>query len=194
MQPNERPWAEHGNATADEIFVVVGKALSRWEMVEHAVASLFTVVTVGNYHAPTDPMLRAYAAVLGSNNRIQMVEAALQSWLLSWPQCPLGPNAIDILKRCKAWAGRRNDVAHGLVDLLLDDTRWYLFPSLYAGKGRKLIANPQGKPLIRPDYRYNAKIVDAFSDEFLALFNELNQITSALATWYQIASGGGAKS
>jgi hypothetical protein len=160
-------------------------------MVEHAVAGLFTVMTVGNYHAPTNPTLRAYSAVVGSKNRIDMVRAALQSWLLVWPACPLASNATDALNKCGSWAGRRNDVAHGLVDMSLDDSRWYLFPGLYAAKGRTLAANPvQGKPLLqRPDYRYNSEIVDAFSDEFLALYNHVNQTTSALGEWYRIASG-----
>lgn len=191
MKPNERPWADHGNASEVEIFTAVGRALSHWEMVENAVASLFTMITVGNYHAPTTPMLRAYSAIVGSKNRMQMVRSALESWLLSWPDCPLGPNAITVLNLCGDWAGRRNDIAHGLVDLNVDDARWYLFPSLYATRGRRLIANPvPGRPLLhKSDYRYNAEIIDAFSNEFLTLYNQMNQATSALGEWYHVRSG-----
>ncbi|MDN5003796.1 hypothetical protein ACFQZO_23450 [Bradyrhizobium sp. GCM10027634] len=191
MKPDERPWADHGNASDAEIFVVVGRALSCWEMVESAVAALFTMITVGDFHAPTTPMLRAYSAIVGSQNRVQMVQAALESWLLSWPDCPLGPNAVSLLKRCRNWAGRRNDIAHGLVDLNLDDARWYLFPSLYASRGRSLMANPvPGRPLLhKSDYRYNADIIDDFSREFLELFNEMNLVTSALGEWYRIKIG-----
>jgi hypothetical protein len=193
MKPNERPWADHGNASEIEIFTAVGKALSRWEMLESRVACLLTIITVGNYYAPTTPMLQAYSAIIGSSNRIRMVQAALESWLLSWPDCPLGQNVIELLKVCGSWAGRRNDIAHGLVDMNLDDSRWYLFPSLYTWKGRTLIPNPvQGKPLLhKSDYRYNAEIIDAFSDEFLALYNQMNQAMPALGEWYRIRSGQG---
>ncbi|MGJ4927480.1 hypothetical protein ACQR1K_10065 [Bradyrhizobium sp. HKCCYLRH3095] len=190
MNPDKRPWADQGNSSETEIFTSVGKALSHWEMVESAVASLFTMITLGNYSAPTTPVLRAYSAIVGSRNRMQMVRAALQSWLLSWPDCPLGPNAIDQLNLCGNWSARRNDVAHGMVDMTPDDRRWYLFPSLYATKGRKLAANPvEGKPLLfRPEYRYNAEIIDGFSQEFLGLYNQMNLITSAMGEWHRIAS------
>ncbi|MBR0786930.1 hypothetical protein [Bradyrhizobium iriomotense] len=192
MDPTKRPWADDGEPSADAIFAAVGKALSRWELLESAVAGLFTVITVGNYYAPTSPMLQAYSAIAGSDSRIRMVRAALESWLLTWPLCPLGPNATDLLKQCGRWAGRRNDIAHGIADIWFDDAHWYLFPGLYAGKGRTVLANPeQGKPLIhRPDYRYNAEIIEAFADQFLSLYNRMNETTSALGEWYRIAHDG----
>jgi hypothetical protein len=43
---DERPWAETGNKSETEIFAAVGRASSHWELVEQAIAGLFTVVTV----------------------------------------------------------------------------------------------------------------------------------------------------
>jgi hypothetical protein len=110
------------------------------------------------------------------------VRAALESWLLSWPDRPLGQNAIELLNLCRRWAGRRNDVAHGLVDMNADDARWYLFPSLYGTKGRKLMTNPvPGRPLLQKSgYRRSAEIIAAFSDEFLELHNQMNRVVSAM--------------
>jgi hypothetical protein len=69
--------------------------------------------------------------------------------------------ASGILQECRGWAGRRNDVAHGLVDRFVDELNkgWFLVPGLYSKKGRTL-----GKM----DYRYNAAIINAFGEQFLA--------------------------
>jgi hypothetical protein len=188
MNPNQRPWAETGNRSQDEIFTAVGRALSHWELVEGSIATLFTLITLGNYHAPANPMLRAYAAVTGSANRISMVEAALESWLLNW-NCPVGPNAVAALKDCRHWSGRRNDIAHGLVDMFFDELgQWFLIPSLYARRGRILESNPvAGKSLIiKSGYRYNAAMIDSFSDQFLVLHGRMNEATSAMGEWFRI--------
>ncbi len=144
------PWPKVGNAGHDELFLAVGKALSNWELVENAIAGLFTRVTVGSYYAPTAPAIRAYSAVMSASNRIQMVRAALESWLHVWKDCPSGRNALDILKECGEWVGRRNDIAHGIVDRVVDAPKhgWFLFPSFYNAKKRPLDD--------RPAYRYTA--------------------------------------
>ena len=58
-------------------------------------------------------------------------------------------------------------------------------------RARGLVANPvPGRPLLhKSDYCYNAKIIDAFSDQFIALHNQMNQATSALGEWYRIRVG-----
>lgn len=177
-----RPWAERGEKSENDVFVAVGKALSHWELLEQAIAGLFTLVTVGSYYAPSAPMLRAYSSVASSGNRIQMVRAALEGWLRDWKDCPLCENSLEILKECSGWAGRRNDIAHGLVDRFVDEFEkgWFLVPALYSKKGR----NEVGKM----DYRYNAEIIHNFSDQFLELHNRLNVITSAMGEWHRTAA------
>jgi hypothetical protein len=95
---------------------------------------------------------------------------------------------MELLNLCGRWAGRRNDIAHGLVDMNADDARWYLFPSLYGTKGRKLMTNPvPGRPLLQKSgYRHSAEIIDAFSDEFLELHNQMNRVVSAMGEWDRI--------
>ncbi len=180
---DDRPWAEFGVKSENELFVAIGKALSHWELLEQAVASLFTLVTVGSYFAPTAPALRAYCSVANSNNRIQMVRAAVESWLREWKDCPFAENALSLLIECSGWAGRRNDIAHGLVDRFVDEfgKGWFLVPSIYSKKGR----NERGKI----DYRYNAQIVDMFGDHFLHLHNRLNETISAMGEWHRAVAG-----
>jgi len=180
---DERPWAAVGEKSENDIFVAVGKALSHWELVEHAVAGLFTLVTVGTYFAPSAPVLRAYSSVGSTGTRIQLVRAALEGRLLEWKNCPLGGNALSLLNECGGWSARRNDIAHGLADRFADeyDRGWFLIPGIYSKRGR----NEQGKV----DYRYNAKIVDEFGARFLDLHNRLNETISAMGEWRRIAVG-----
>lgn len=180
---DDRPWAEFGVKSEDELFVAVGKALSHWELLEQAIASLFTLVTVGSYFAPTAPALRAYCSVANSSNRIQMVRAAVESWLREWEDCPFAENALSLLIECSGWAGRRNDIAHGSVDRFTDDYEngWFLVPGVYSKKGR----NELGKS----DYRYNAKTVNTFGSHFLELHNQLNLIVSAMGEWHRAVTG-----
>jgi len=178
-----RPWAEQGDKNENDVFVAVGKALSHWELLEQAIASLFTLVTVGSYHAPLAPTLRAYSSVASSHNRIQMVRAAVESWLREWKGCPLRENVLTLLTECSGWAGRRNDIAHGLVDRFTDEFKkgWFLVPGLYARKGR----NEFGKV----DYRYNAEIICGFSNQFLELHNRFHETVSAMGEWHRIVKG-----
>jgi hypothetical protein len=175
---DNQPWAERGENSENDVYVAVGKALSHWELLEQAIAGLFTLVTVGSYYAPSAPTLRAYSSVTSSGNRIQMVRAALEGWLRDWKDCPLREKSLGILKECSGWAGRRNDIAHGLVDRFADEFEkgWFLLPGSYSKKGR----NEVGKI----DYRYNAEIIHNFSDRFLELHNRLNEITSKMAEWH----------
>jgi hypothetical protein len=179
---DNRPWAERGDENEKDLFVAVGEALSHWELLEQAVAGLFTLVAVGSYFAPAAPALKAYSAVINSHNRIQMVRAAFEAWLREWPDCPAGDWTLDLLKQCNGWAGRRNEVAHGLVDRFIDEIEkgWFLIPGIYSKKGRDEIG--------KVDYRYNAEIIYGFSKAFLELHNTLDQATSVMGEWHRIAA------
>jgi hypothetical protein len=179
---DERPWAETGNKTETEIFAAVGRASSHWELVEQAIASLFTVVTVGTYYAPTAPTIRAYSSIASSHNRVQMVRAAVESWLHEWKDFEFGAEVLAILNECSGWAGRRNDMAHGIADRYWDEMEkgWFLVPSLYNIKIR-----PLGN---KAAYRYDAAIMDGFSQRFLDLHNRLNEIASVMGEWHRIAA------
>lgn len=178
---DERPFAETGSKSENDIFLAVGKALSNWELVEQSIAGIFTVVTVGVFFAPAAPTLRAYSSVASSHNRIQMVRAAVESWLTEWKDCPCGQNALDLLSESQGWAARRNDIAHGIADRFIDEIEkgWFLIPSIYSIKGRK-----SGKA----DYRYNARIIDKLSERFVDLDGRLNEVQSMMKEWHRIAS------
>ena len=181
------PIPERGERQPEPLFQAVGKAISYWEHVEQSIASLFTFVTTGKYYDVSGPALRAYGSVIGTNARIEMVRAAVESWSQQYPQCPLIANCYELLKECRHWSSRRNDIAHGQVDCLLDamPNGWMLFPGLYDTKKRSI----QGKS----KYRYTVEHIDQFADGFLSFHGRINECASALATWHQICGGSTAR-
>jgi hypothetical protein len=94
----------------------------------------------------------------------------------------LDDQVLGILNECSGWAGRRNDIAHGMADRYSDEFSkgWFLVPGLYNIKSR-----PLGK---KAAYRYNTAIMDDFSERFTDLHNRLNLMTSMMGEWHRIAA------
>jgi hypothetical protein len=173
------PIPETGESRPEPLFQAVGKAISCWEHVEQSIASLFTFVTTGKYHDPSGPTLRAYGSIVGTAARIEMARVAVESWAQQYPQCPLIGNCFELLNECKHWSGRRNDLAHGQVDCLVDaiPNGWMLFPGLFDTKKR----STEGKS----KFRYTVEYIEGFSAGFLNLHGRISECTSALAAWHQ---------
>jgi hypothetical protein len=174
------PLPETGEQSAEPLYLAVGKAITCWEHVEQSMAGLFTFVTTGKYHDVSGPAVRAYGSISGTGARIQMVKAAVESWDRQYPNCPLIPNCDELLKECAHWSSRRNDIAHGQVDCLLDalPNGWMLFPGLYDTKKRSL----RGMSI----YRYTVEHIDGFASGFLSLHGRLNECTSAMGEWFNV--------
>jgi hypothetical protein len=177
------PIPERGESRAEPLFQAVGKAISCWEHVEQSIASLFTFVTTGKYHDVSAPALRAYGSISGTGARIEMVRAAVESWAQQYPECPLIGNCYELLNECSKWSSRRNDIAHGQVDCLVDTipNGWMLFPGLHDTKKRSI----QGIS----KYRYTVEHIEQFTAGFLSLHGRMNECTSALAIWHQVRVG-----
>ena len=75
--PYDIPPAEPtGSATADEVFLSVGMALTQWEMLEQELADLFGSLCDTSSMAPS----LAYGAVVASSSRGDMLKAAAASF------------------------------------------------------------------------------------------------------------------
>jgi hypothetical protein len=178
------PIPQTGESRPEPLFEAVGRALSHWEHVEQSIAMLFSVVTTGKFYDVSGPALRAYGSIAGTAVRIEMVRAAVESWAQQYPQCPLIPNCNQLLSECSNWSSRRNEIAHGQVDCVMDaiPNGWMLFPGLFDTKKRLV----QGIS----KYRYSVEHIEQFSAGFLGLHSRLNECTSALAEWNRIATSG----
>ena len=177
------PIPEKGASAPEPLYQAVGKALTYWEYVEQAIGGLFTFVATGKFFDASGPALRAYGSIVGTTARIQMVRAAVESWSQQYPTCPLLGNCYALLKECERWSTRRNDIAHGRVDNLVDaiPNGWMLFPGLYNTKKRSV----EGKS----KYRYTVEHIEGYTEGFQSLQGRIDECTSAMGVWYQIHTG-----
>lgn len=82
MTQDPRPHAAPGAATIDEVYRSVGRALSSWQSVEAALASIFGIAVseiayVPKYSVGREAALHAYAAQAAFEVRLQMAHAAV---------------------------------------------------------------------------------------------------------------------
>src|SRR4051812_41171572 len=61
-----------GDATEDEIYLSVGRALSRWELVDNFMARLFATLV----NSPSQASARAFGTVVSPQGRRDMLEKA----------------------------------------------------------------------------------------------------------------------
>jgi hypothetical protein len=112
---DRRPPSSAGNATPDEIWVEVGRALTAWELLEGELAEIFAICVAPLRGSPTLAAKRSYGLVLGAKVHIDMVGEAAEMFanqrIDGWSADPVK----ELLKRCSGFSGRRNDIAHGVV-------------------------------------------------------------------------------
>ena len=194
-QPWDRPYIPKmaiGSLADTDLYLAVGKAISAWEGVEAAFASLFSVFTSKD-GVDYQPAVRAFGVVNNVMLRADMIKQAAEAHFhifesISdlWPA--LDAHKIDLkrlLRSYKGWSGRRNDVAHGFVQevFLIDEDAWVhtdrfmylLVPSLTASQRR--ITDWY------PDYRYNAGHLNAFVEAFSFLANDTHMFCAAIDEW-----------
>lgn len=173
------PIPEKGARSPEPVYQAIGKAITHWELVEQAIGGLFTFVTTGKFYDASGPALRAYGSIVGTSARINMVKAAVESWSQQYPTCPHLDNCYALLSECERGSARRNDIAHGRVDRLLDavPNGWMLFPGFYNTKKRSI----EGKS----KYAYTVEHIERYASAFLNLHDRMNECTSAMSVWHQ---------
>jgi hypothetical protein len=171
----DRPaWPSVGDGTQDDIYPAVGRALTAWCETEEAIAYLFsTVVEAGIIGAPVN---RAYSSISGVRNRIRMVREAADAWFAQLGGCPKSDDLFRILTICEKWSERRNEIAHGGVDLDVDMTSnsWFLYPGYFTTK-RQFGT--------RAEFRYTASQIDKIAEGFGALHEDLSALATELREW-----------
>lgn len=167
---NIPPIPPTGDSTTDPLYRTIGMALTSWEYLEHELATIFAVF-VG---APSvgqdmlDPAVRAYGSVVSFNGRAEMLDAAAKAYFHLNSQPDLEAEFCELLKACRGYAGRRNDIAHGVVahGFGTNPTQgFYLRPSAYTSR-----KNPIGR---QPTYAYSSFEIERFRLQFEDLYNKL---------------------
>lgn len=168
------------NATAEEVYLSVGRALSEWEGMEHHFAWIF-----GFYCGGREPFAarRAYGSVISFSGRSEMLRRASEAYFHSRPGHQMQDRFDKILDRAGKFSPRRNEIAHGVVTAIYEgtnvtavnfwtDQRYLLLPTEYA-TNKNVLRPFKGRPETEPRYVYSSVEIDGYGKEFTAMRNQL---------------------
>lgn len=146
------PLADKGDDTAATIHQAVGLALSQWAMLEDFLARLFAMLVGSRFESAE----AAYSQIINVGTRNTMILEAAKRVML--PPSALTSELKTLLSQIGNMAGRRNDIAHGVVcDFqLTTPAGLYLTPS--GTDYRKTNHNPiyQPRPALPTPFRFYA--------------------------------------
>lgn len=111
------PIQAKGDDSADPLFLAVGRALTAWELMDAAQASLFSWLVNSRAGAAE----AAYGMVASASGRCDMVLAAASE--IFPPDAELLLEIEKTISDIRRAAGRRNDIAHGVVTKLSEEIK-----------------------------------------------------------------------
>jgi hypothetical protein len=108
------PFPKKGDENAGVLYEAIGHALSEWNKFEETLATIFASLVTGQQ---TEAAERAYGSVVSFSGRIEMIKAALEGFLFHVPESAehLKKPLTDMLREALQFSGRRNEIAHGVV-------------------------------------------------------------------------------
>ena len=180
LQPwDRRPWPKAGDADKDSLYRSVGKALSAWEAIEAQLSYLFTQFIYPGRDSLASR--RAYGAVRTFEGRLDMLRAAADVYFAYFPDKSLRTSFKSLAGRAKNYAGRRNDIAHGIVarwhpnpmtSFMVEQETWCLLPSYIMTKHRDISETPE--------YAMASDDMDYFTSQFNLLLEPAYEVTIAV--------------
>jgi hypothetical protein len=193
VMPN--PWdvplksarADDYDLKSEALYEAVGSALSSWQYVEDAIASIFNhIVSDGlpeNTYPPLkSPAERAYGSVISFEARATMVTVAAEAFFNKNSHPEYEARLRDLLKACRGWSARRNDIAHGkIAGCHVDYNRCALWPS--DSNTRKLTIDNWAS------FIYNSKLIHGFGEKFMDLHDQLFEFEDKFRRWRQEQRG-----
>ena len=181
---DDRPRPKQGDKSASTTYESVGRALTQWEYLEAKLAELFSQLVGGEWpsdgdEVPYHPADRAFGSVQGSAARLTMIEEAAKAHFQWYPNPDLEKRLNQLIgTECRQFAGKRNNIAHGVVDMGFSvppklKIGYWLVPSYYATKKH---------PLKGPSaYAYTSTEIQYFIGEFDRLWVQIGQLISDIA-------------
>jgi hypothetical protein len=193
-----QPWDElpilpNGDATPEPIFESVGEALTAWETLES------NLVGVYNRLIPSrnDAALAAWGALASSASRASMIVTAA-SYLFDDEE-PIFRKLTQIINEIGQMAGRRNNIAHGIVtrvraSMTLKDSKTrvveghFLIAAYYMTKKnlspsqrmKRLQGDPETISPLAMKYAYTAGQIRASAQVFRTYVNKLAELMCEL--------------
>jgi hypothetical protein len=168
-----------GDASNDITFQAVGEALSQWEFFEGNLSLAFSFLLGSGYGNLAAG--RSYGSVESFRGRVQLIEAAAEVYFKYNVDKELYSDLKKLLNQAnRHWSGRRNEIAHGIVQPWFgvenegkeNETAirkgFVLFPAYYATRKRRL---PETTPFtdIVPKYVYSSVEIKKFGKHFYKL-------------------------
>lgn len=161
-----RPRAENSDATFNDIFFQVGRALTAWETLESYAADLFDAMVAA--HPSNRAAFSAFIAVASSSARTQLLEAACERALPVTD--PARSEASDVIHQIGKFGARRNELAHGRV-YDLGEHGFQLGPNN---------TTPHKWADGAAKYQYGSADIDYYAEQFIALARRVHRLADEL--------------
>jgi hypothetical protein len=165
------PFPAKGDQDVRNTYEWIGRALTEWESFEANFGAIFGIL-VGDPNI-ISPAMRAYGSVLTFRGRVDMTTAAAKAFFTQHPN-QASYFFETIKEEAIGYAMRRNEIAHGIVQLYYprgkkaDGT--VLGPSRFATSKQKLTWETGQFPFkITPTYAYASAELMIFTRDFHSL-------------------------
>ncbi|WP_157072401.1 hypothetical protein [Brevundimonas bacteroides] len=188
------PFLEQGDESPSIIYHAVGQALSRWEVMDDQVATLFEALIASRKRAG----FMAFGTVVANSARLEMVKAAALVVLRGETGGPLYAEVEKTLDEIGKMVGRRNEIAHGVVTGFsrtdggeTQHQGYFLIPAMYATRKNQI---PKSYRFEDPawamtGYAYTGAQIDAYASHFNNYLWRLIDLCGRIGT--HLASEGG---
>lgn len=198
-----------GNRNPNDIYLAVGRALTKWEELEAEMGALFAVVTGGSDQWHYVPATEAFGVLNSPKTRVEMIEKAGQALFMHFYSMADAETAVDcapyekelenIIGAYTGWTARRNDVAHGCVTTS-EHPDYEVYDKSEVSGGEPLITTYSLCPshgnarkwhieTVEPKYHYKAEEIEKFADAFGDLAKQVSVFSSRLDQWRKEMTG-----
>jgi hypothetical protein len=150
-----------GDSNAEVLYASVGRALSNWEFLQFSLAFLFAACSGAAFPYP---VMRAFGQSMLVTAKLDMIQYAADASLASHKD--LLARVTDLVKLVRGYNDRRNDIAHGVVQIFTTSSH-YLIPT--AGTSRKYPVYAGGGEIPLPEYCWTAAQIDRYAKAFARL-------------------------
>jgi hypothetical protein len=185
----KNPWdirdaSPRGDVDDNMLFMTIGRALTEWEQVEAACATLFAVfVSASQKSVHLAPAIRAYGSIASFKGRHDMLRAAAAAYFhrRKSKKEKFEARLKKLMDECLEYSNRRNEIAHGSVSMLYESRKrsnsmikigHYLLPSFYNPKKFKL------EPAVT--YQYMSSDIIYYQQEFTKLYLRMTALRQLL--------------
>lgn len=164
------PKESEGDSDAIVLYASVGHALSKWEALQFSLSFLFAACSGAAF---AYPVMRAFGQSMLVTAKLDMIQYAAEASLSNANVKDLLARVTNLVKSVRGYNDRRNDIAHGVVQIFNTST-YYLIPT--AGTSRKYPVYA-GAQIPEPDYCWKAAQIDRYAKAFEGLNGECGILT-----------------